>query len=361
MGDKKNKKSNVEKDNSSSSFFQTVPLPYQSLDKNGKFIDVNQEWIKILGYTKKEIIGESFEKILDSKGKKDFKKNFLRFKKQGEIHNLEFNLIKKNKEKIFVSFDGKIGYDKKGRFKATHCILHNITEQRKNEDRLHFLSEIVKQSSDAIIQTDKDFKIVYVNSAAEKLWGFSSNELIGKTPDLFNAEKKSNDFQKKIYETVSSGKTYIGVHLNKKKDGSTFLCQTKVAPIKNKEGSIVGYTGFQSDVTEKKETEERYKAFFENSPLLIIEVDENACVLSVNPAMAKTLGKSSDELIGNIPENCLDDSLFKNRMDVFRKVIKNKKPLNFEDFDPDRNKYFRTTIVPLSFRGKYSFLRLLKN
>lgn len=359
MGDKQNKKNNVEKNNSYPSFLQSSPLPYQSLDENGNFIDVNKEWILILGYNKTEIIGKSFEKILDSKDKKNFKKNFIIFKKQGEIHNVEFNIIKKNKEKILVSFNGKVEYDKKGKFKKTHCILKDITYQRKTENKLHFLSEIVKQSSDAIIRTDKNFRIVYVNSAAEKLWGFKSEELIGKTPDLFNTDKKSNGFQKKIYEAVCSGKNYVGVHLNKKKDGSIFLCQMKVTPIKDKQGSIVGYTGFQSDVTKRKEAEERYRAFFENSPLLIIEVDENARVLSVNPAMAKTLGKKPDELIGKVPIDCLDDSLFKNRMDVFEKVIKNKKPVTFEDFDPDRNTFYRTTIVPLSFRGNYSFLSIV--
>lgn len=360
MGEKqtKNKKINQDK-NTYHHFFQKAPLPYQSLDKKGNFIDVNKKWQKILGYSKKEIIGKSFEKILDKKSKKDFKKFFQSFKSKGEIHNVELNIVTKSKEKILVSLNGKIEYDQNNDFIETHCILLNITDQKKIEDRLHFLSEIVKQSSDAIIRTDKNFKIVYVNSAAEKLWGYSSDELIGKTPDVFNSEEKSKDFQKKIYNKVSSGETYVGVHLNKKKDGSTFLCQMKVAPIKDKDGVVVGYTGFQSDVTKRKEAERRYKAFFENSPLLIVETDENAQVLSVNPAMAETLGKSAEELIGTVPDDCLDDSLFKKRRNVFKKVKKNKEPVTYEDFDPDRKTYFRTTIVPISYGGKETFLTIV--
>lgn len=106
------------------------------------------------------------------------------------IHIFKFNQPElKNKELVeaFLS--------------QSSLILQRKFYEEKNKD----LANIVTQSDDAIIQTDLSFEIIYINPKAEELYGYTSREVIGKTPELFNAEPAAPELQKKIYDTVSKG------------------------------------------------------------------------------------------------------------------------------------------------------------
>jgi len=130
-------------------------------------------------------------------------------------------------------------------------------ERKRSEEEVRKLSSMVKNSSEAIICTDKNFKITFVNESAEEMFGYCSEELKGKTPGILNAEQDEEDVQEKIYETVSAGETYKDVHVNERKDGSEFYCEMKISPIKDEEGEIEGYVSSQRDVTDRKEAKDR--------------------------------------------------------------------------------------------------------
>jgi PAS domain S-box-containing protein len=129
--------------------FENAPLSYQSLDKNGNFIEVNDTWLNVLGYKRHEIIGKNFSEFLHPDWKDHFRENFPRFKAVGEVLGVEFEIVKKDGDLILVSFHGKIGKDKYENFKQTHCIFQDITERKKTDTRLqkysHDLSERVKE------------------------------------------------------------------------------------------------------------------------------------------------------------------------------------------------------------------------
>jgi len=147
--------------------YERAPLGYQSLDMNGNFIEVNQAWLDTLEYTREEVIGKNFGDFLHPDWVDHFKENFPRFKAIGEILGVEFEMVKKNGSHILVSFNGRIGHDEKGEFKQTHCILHNITEQRQAEEAL--------------------------SEAHEKLYGFSQEleqKVQQKTKELEDKSKK---------------------------------------------------------------------------------------------------------------------------------------------------------------------------
>ena len=74
-------------------FVKNAPLPYQSLDAYGNFIDVNSVWLKTLGYTRDEVIGKSFGNFLDDATMNGFRTNFPRFKKKGSTRNVYFEMI----------------------------------------------------------------------------------------------------------------------------------------------------------------------------------------------------------------------------------------------------------------------------
>lgn len=113
--------------------FERAPISYQSLDESGCFTEVNQTWLDVLGYTKDEVLGKSFGDFLHPDWQNHFKENFPRFKTIGEILGVEFEMAKKDGSFVLMSINGKIGKNPDGSFKQTHCVLHDITKQRKAE------------------------------------------------------------------------------------------------------------------------------------------------------------------------------------------------------------------------------------
>ncbi len=117
--------------------YENAPMPYQSLDENGCFLEVNPAWLETLGgYTKDEIIGKSFAEFIHPDSFEDFRRNLEKFKREGKAENNLYKIRKKNGEYIDASFKGCIAYSQEGKFQRTHCVFEDITQLKKTEDRL---------------------------------------------------------------------------------------------------------------------------------------------------------------------------------------------------------------------------------
>lgn len=115
--------------------FNKAPLCYQSLNMNGCIIEVNQQWVDILGYERDDVKGKWFGDFLTPMYRDGFRERFPIFKAQGYIHS-EFEMVHKNGSILFIAFDGKIGTDTDGNFIQTHCILQDITETKRVKEAL---------------------------------------------------------------------------------------------------------------------------------------------------------------------------------------------------------------------------------
>ena len=226
------------------------------LDNKFRYEYINQPITqKLMGYTNNDVYGKSALELIHPEDrvmaaerlKGGFKKGYgsgtIRFLHK-EGHWIWFEV----RGKTFTGFDG----NKKGLI-----ISRDITSRKENQLKLLKLSKMVEQSTDALIRTDRNFKISYVNKAAEELFGYKLEEIKGKTPEIFNAEESSNNKQKKIYDIVSNGKTYIDRFLNKKKNGTLFYCEMRISPLFDEKDNIIGYLGSQKDVTDRKLAKER--------------------------------------------------------------------------------------------------------
>ena len=125
--------------------FERAPLGYQSLDEEGRFIEVNEAWLSTLGYNRNEVIGKWFGKFLTPGHVQTFRESFPFFKTQGKIH-AEFEMIHKNGQFRYIAFEGNIGHKEDGRFDKIHCILQDITERKRAEVELIVAKERAEES-----------------------------------------------------------------------------------------------------------------------------------------------------------------------------------------------------------------------
>ncbi len=286
--------------------FNQAPLGYQSLDFDGDFIDVNQQWLDILGYTREEVIGKWFGDFLSPEYQNSFRQRFPIFKAQGNIHN-EFELVHKNGNKLFFAFVGRIGYDTNGEFKQTHCILQDITERKQWVDALQKSdakhSAMISNISDVIGIVGADGLVKYKSPNIEKLFGWQPQYLIGTDgfrdvhPD--DIERIRNEFftlLEKDNSTITSECKY------KCNDGSYKEVEITAKNLTNDpviNGVLLNYR----DITDRKhsedalrESEKRFKTIFNQAPIAIALLDMEGHTLISNLTLSNMVGYSIVEL-----------------------------------------------------------------
>lgn len=162
--------------------YDQAPLPYQSLDIDGKILLVNHAWCDLLGYTPEDVIGAWFGDYIIPPQRDAFRQRFQQFKEQGAVVNVEFELIHKNGSAVFVSGVGKIAYSPDGKFKQTHCILTNITDQRKAEQVLEESRQVYQalfeNNHEVILLVNPHTGAIFAaNQSASAYYGYSASQL----------------------------------------------------------------------------------------------------------------------------------------------------------------------------------------
>ncbi len=244
--------------------YENIPIPYQSLDENGHFIEVNRAFLDKLGYSREEIIGKWFGDLIAPQYLEFFKGNFPQFKESGEINGVEFELKRKGSSLISVLYTGRIGYDMHGKFKQTHCVWEDITPRKQTEEALGkktaFIDSILRSSVDmAIAATDLDFRITYYNSMAEKIYGYRAEEVIGRTVvEMHTKEKMEPSRFERAIKIVREKGEYRYMVEQKKEDG-TYYIESRVSGILGKEGELIGFLLMSQDITQRKMAEEELR------------------------------------------------------------------------------------------------------
>jgi diguanylate cyclase (GGDEF)-like protein/PAS domain S-box-containing protein len=136
-----------------------------------------------------------------------------------------------------------------------------------SEQERKILSTAIEQSSVVILITDIEGTIIYVNSAFEKVTGYSRDDAIGKTPRILKSGLTSPEIYEKMWFTISNGGTWNGEQINKRKDGSLYYEDSRITPIYNKEGKLTYYLAIKHDITERKLLETKLKEIAIRDPL----------------------------------------------------------------------------------------------
>ncbi|MCA9387159.1 PAS domain S-box protein [Candidatus Dojkabacteria bacterium] len=119
----------------------------------------------------------------------------------------------------------------------------------------------VKSAFNHIIITDDEGTIVFANSAAEKITGYSHEELIGSKPSLWGSQMPK-EFYKKLWDTIKVKKQhFVGEFNNRRKNGELYVAKAIISPILDARNTLVGFIGTEDDITIEKEAEKMKTEF----------------------------------------------------------------------------------------------------
>jgi len=295
------------------SIISTIADSLILLDREGNIATVNKATLDLSGYKKDELKGKSVEIFFREK---DFKKNLLdKATKNEAVRNYEFDFKTKTAGNVPVVFSSSTIMDEAGGIVGIVCIIKDITERKKAEDRLKeekkLFNTLMDNISDSIYFKDKEKRFIRVNMVKAGRSGVAPEEMIGKTDfDFFPKEIAMQSLADDNY-IMESGRSIVDkiekiVHLDKREYWASV---TKV-PWYNEEGRITGVIGITRDITQRKQDEEairksqqEFASLFHNSPEAMVYLDENSNILNVNPRFTELFGYILKEIKGrNINE-----------------------------------------------------------
>ncbi len=114
------------------------------------------------------------------------------------------------------------------------------------------LMTAVDQASDGIVFTDGKGVIQYVNPAFTAMTGYSAEEMVGQNPRLLKSGRHRAAFYQELWKTLLSGRVWQGEVTNRRKDGSLYAEEMRIAPVLDAEGALTGYIAIKRDVTEQR-------------------------------------------------------------------------------------------------------------
>ncbi len=263
----------------------TSPDLITVMDLDARLITVNQQFLKLGGYFYDEVIGASAFDFVAGSDRVLLGEETAAFIKRGKQSGADYIFRKKNGLTLPLEVTASLLQDTSGRPMGIIAIGRDVSERKRDETQLRFLSSVTENTSDAIIVTDTDFQITYINKVAEEFFGYSLNELKGKTPQIFNAEPTAAMIQQALYQEIAAGNVHLGESLNRRKDGSMFYCEYKVMPLKDSQGKVYAYSSVQRDISERKKVEAKLLAYQEQlrgltSEIMLVEERERRRIAS---------------------------------------------------------------------------------
>ncbi len=245
-----------------------------------------------------------------------------------------------------------------GRFRSAEQARREAISQRDRfSERERLFSAAVESSNDAIIATLLDGKVTGWNSAAQDLFGLTSQEAIGESIDIITPE----GLREELHEIL--GRTREGIVIRNfetrrhARDGSEIAVLLSVAPVKSQAGEIVGATQIMRDVGEarktesalRQETEER-RRIFETSQDLILVTDPRGNFVQVSPSALPILGYRPEEMIGRSAVDFLYSGDLENTREEMRAARRGQIMRNFVT----RYVHKDGRVVPLTWMGTWS-------
>ena len=169
----------------------------------------------------------------------------------------------------------------------------------------HLLFTALEAAANAIVITDRKGDILWVNPAFTSLTGYTREEAIGRNPRVLKSGKHSPEFYADLWRTINAGSIWRGEMTNRRKDGSLYIEDMTITPVRDSGGEISGFIAIKQDVTVQKRAEEtvrelqrQQRALLENIPDIAWVKDKERRYVAVNDAFSKAYGHAPEEIIG---------------------------------------------------------------
>jgi PAS domain S-box-containing protein len=264
--------------------------------KDGIVIEVNDACIRRSGYTREDFIGHSMVDMpggwVDPKERQHY---ISVLRKKGRVVDMEGKFHTKEGGVRTVLINGEII-----QLGGKDYILStgkDITERKQLEESIRYHASLVENVSDAIISSDLSFRILSWNKAAENIYGWKKDEVIGKRIIDILQPVYVNTNREEILGLLHENNYWRGEAVHQRKNGGQLNVLVSVSPLKDEHGQIKGAVTLSADITERKQAEEKHQTILKTALDGFHILDMKGNILEVNDSYCRMTGYTRDELL----------------------------------------------------------------
>jgi PAS domain S-box-containing protein len=270
-------------------------------------------------------------------------------------YDTEFRVVWPDGNIHYLKAYGQVVGDSGGTALRMTGINFDVTEPKLAEEATLRLASIVESSDDAIIGKTLEGDIVSWNTGAERLYGYTAGEVIGKPISMLVPHGLLDELPE-ILLKIKMGEAVVHLETKRlRKDGRIVDVSVTVSPIKNSAGEILGASSIVRDITQHRLAAEAlsrankdWEQTFDAIPDMVMVLDRQHKILRANHAMVAVLGKPEEELKGRLCFELFHDTDKPPTFCPHSLLLKDGKVHSTELFEPKYGRCFDIQVSPLS-------------
>jgi PAS domain S-box-containing protein len=256
--------------------------------------------------------------------------------------------------------------DTTGKITGTVSVIKNISEQKKRDEQISYLADLVNKVNDAIISINEDFSIKSWNRGAEFIYGYTYEETANKNILALLTRDYPAELINEVLNVLETSGYWEGELKQYHKNNTEIWTLVSATTLKNEKGVLTGYVLVGKDITERKKLENQLKQFNEELEKQVqektaeikqtlerisdafVSLDKNSCYTYVNPKAEKLLSRPAHHLIGKpissgIPAT-VDHPFYK----AYREAVDTQRYRSCIAYDPFLQLWLESNIYPSS-------------
>lgn len=240
----------------------TSPTFVVAIDATGSTVFMNSTMLRAVGYSLDEVIGRNYvQMFVPEREHAMLGSIFERLTTTDKSTLNENHIVTRSGKELLVEWHGRPLFDIHSRLEYFYGVGIDVTEKRRTQEDLlrsqQRLALHFEQSPLGMIEWDRDFRVSDWNPAAERIFGYSRDEALGKYGQDLVVPEAVRPYVADVWQRLLDSRGSVNAHNeNITKDGRTIVCEWSNTTLVNASGEVIGVASLVNDVTDRKKMEE---------------------------------------------------------------------------------------------------------